>query len=183
MSNNSVAREIIDWVLHIVIAVVIGFLIVTFIAQRTVVFKHSMEPTLYEGDNLLVEKISPRFGKLQVGDVVVIKGATPAFAEEGKEIIKRIIAVEGDKVELKDGKVYVNGFVKKEDYIKGNYTPPGTNPEYNSLTVPKGYVYVLGDNRTNSTDSRVIGPVEVKKIQGKAMFRFYPFNKIGKLEK
>jgi signal peptidase I len=181
MSGHSVAKEIIDWIVHIVIAVIIGFLIVTFVAQRTVVFKYSMEPTLQEGDNLLVEKISPRLGKFYPGDIVVIKHATPSFSEEGKEIIKRIIAVEGDKVEIKDGKVIINGKVQVEKYIKGDQTPAGPNPEHNNLVVPKGHVYVLGDNRTNSADSRTMGPIEIKKIHGKAILRFYPFKKFGLL--
>lgn len=182
MRDNPVLKEALDWLLHISVAVIIGLLIVTFVAQRTVVFKQSMEPTLHEGDNLLVEKISPRLGKVNRGDIVVIKDASPEFAMEGKELIKRVVAVENDRVELRDGKVYINGEELKEGYIMGDYTPPGENPEYNSLTVPEGYVYVLGDNRTNSADSRTFGPVPASNIRGKAIFRFYPFSKFGVLK-
>jgi len=171
--GNSVAREALDWIVHIAIAVLVGFLIVTFVAQRTLVHDVSMQPTLYEGDNLVVEKISPKIGKLNRGDIIV-------FYDEIQNIqlIKRLIAVEGDQVDIKDGKVFVNGEELKEDYIKDGYTPQGVNPEYSSLVVPKGHVYVLGDNRKNSRDSRSIGPIEVKRITGKAIFRFYPFNKM-----
>ena len=182
MFENPVVKEILDWLIHIAIAVIIGLLIVTYVAQRTVVFKHSMEPTLYEGDNLIVEKITPRFGKLNRGDIVVIKDASPYLAQEGKEIIKRIIAIEGDTIELKDGMVILNGEILEEDYIKDGFTPASPDPGLNKLKVSEGYVYVLGDNRINSTDSRTIGPVESKKIRGKAIFRFYPFKKAGVLK-
>jgi len=171
--GNTVVREALDWIIHIAIAVLIGFLIVTFVAQRTLVHDVSMQPTLYEGDNLIVEKISPKIGRLNRGDIIVFYDIN-----EDRQLIKRLIAVEGDQVEIKDGKVFVNGEELKEDYIKDGYTPQGVNPEYSNLVVPKGYVYVLGDNRKNSRDSRSIGPIEVERITGKAIFRFYPFNKI-----
>ncbi len=175
MSDKTVIREVIDWILHIAIAVAIGFLIVTFVAQRTIVHDVSMQPTLYEGDNLIVEKISPRIGNLNRGDIIVF------HEPQGKrQLIKRIIAVEGDTVEIKDGKVYVNGEALEEDYIKGDYTPEG---EYNNLTVGKGQVFVLGDNRMNSRDSRSIGPIDISTVTGKAIFRFYPFNKMGTFKK
>ncbi|MGI6777476.1 MAG: signal peptidase I [Acetivibrionales bacterium] len=178
MSGKTVAKEVLDWLLHIAIAVVIGFLIVTFVAQRTVVNKHSMEPTMQHGDNLIVEKISPRTGNLKRGDVVTIVNASEELKEEGKTIIKRIIATENETIELKDGKVFINGNELKEDYIMGDYTGE-VDPKYSKVTVPEGHVYVLGDNRGNSKDSRSIGPVSVDKIQGKAVFRVYPFNKMG----
>lgn len=178
MVEKTVVREALDWLLHIIIAVVIGFLIVTFVAQRTVVNKHSMEPTLYEGDNLIVEKISPRIGNIRRGDIVTIVNASKDLQEEGKTIIKRIIALENETIEIRDGKVYVNGKPLKEDYIKGNYTGV-VNPKYRRLTVPEDHVYVMGDNRGNSKDSRSIGPISIEKIQGKAIFRIYPFSKIG----
>ncbi|HHW48884.1 MAG TPA: signal peptidase I [Clostridiaceae bacterium] len=162
-----------DWFVHVAIAVVIGFLIVTFVAQRTLVHDVSMQPTLNGGDNLIVEKISPKIGKLNRGDIIVFYDIN-----EDRQLIKRLIAVEGDTVEIKDGKVFVNGEELKEDYIKDGYTPQGINPQFNNLVVPKGHVYVLGDNRKNSRDSRSIGPIAVERITGKAIFRFYPFNKI-----
>ena len=181
MTGGSILREILDWILHIALAVIIGLLIVTYVAQRTVVFKQSMEPTLHEGDNLVVEKISPRLGLIKRGDIVIIKNASPHFAEEKKELIKRVVAVEGDTVEIKDGMVYINGEPEKNGYTRADYTPPGPNKEYDSLTLEKGYVYVLGDNRGNSTDSRALGPIKAANICGKAIFRFYPFSRLGAL--
>lgn len=167
-------NEALDWILHIGIAVLIGILIVTFVAQRTLVHDISMEPTLVEGDNLIVEKLSAKLGGLKKGDIIVFK-----VPEENRQLIKRLIAVEGDKVDIKDGRVYVNGTALEENYINGVDTPSFGNPQYDSLEVPKGFVYVLGDNRPNSKDSRTIGPIEASRISGRAIFRFYPFNKIG----
>lgn len=154
----------------------------TFVAQRTIVYKSSMEPTLYDGDNLIVEKISPRLGRIKRGDIVTIKSASDWLHEEGKTIIKRVIAVAGDSVEIKDGKVYVNGQEIEENYIKGNYTV-AMNEEYSRLTVPEGHVYVLGDNRSTSiVDSRTIGPVSTDKIESRAIIRVYPFSRFGLLD-
>ncbi|MDP4092881.1 MAG: signal peptidase I [Bacillota bacterium] len=172
-----------DWIFHILIAVIAGILIVTFIAQITVVNGSSMFPTLQNGNILLTEKISQRFGAIHRGDIVTLY--VPEFLEEGKSvIIKRVIGVAGDTVEVKDGKVFVNGKQLTEKYINGNYTEQykgDPSHDYNKVTVQKGYIYVLGDNRlpNASKDSRIIGPVPLSKLRGKAFFRIYPFNKIG----
>lgn len=176
--NEIKLKEILDWAAHIAIAIVIAVLIVTFVGQRTIVHEISMEPTLSEGDNLIVEKISSRFGLLKKGDIIIFKSPF-----DKRELIKRLIAVEGDTVELKDGRVYVNG----ELFLIGDpedepYTPPAANPEDNKITIPEGYVYVLGDNRPYSHDSTEFGPIEKNRITGKAIFRFFPYNKIGKID-
>lgn len=176
--KNTALKEVIDWALHIIIAVVIGVLIVTFVAQRTIVFGSSMEPTLHDGDQMVIEKISPRTGKLKVGDIVTVY--VPEELSEGRNyIIKRVIGVANDTVEIKDGNVYLNGEKLEEGYASGDYTHE-VAPEYNKVTVPEGQVYVLGDNRLRnaSKDSRSIGPIEIDKIKGRAILRFYPFNSI-----
>lgn len=183
MIKNPALREALDWAVHILIAVVIAIFIITFVGQRTVVNGASMEPTLHDGDNLIVEKISQRFGTLKPGDVVVVKLNDPALIEkEHDPIIKRIIAVENDTVEIKDGKVYVNGKEKVENYTTGEPTDP-LNPVNSKLTVDKGNIYVMGDNRGNSKDSRVIGQVPISKVKGRAILRFFPFNKMGTIRK
>lgn len=170
-------KEVLDWLLHIAIAIVIGLVVVNFVVQRTIVDKYSMEPTLFKGDNLWVEKISPRLGRIKTGDIVTLY--VPELLPDGEEIIiKRVIGVENDRIELKDGRVYVNGKELKEDYVMGAYTE-GKNLGYDSLVVPKGEIYVLGDNRMNSLDSRTIGTISLKRVTGKAIFRFYPFHRIG----
>lgn len=174
-----VVREILDWALHIAVAIFIGIFIVTFVGQRTIVYGNSMEPTLQHNDQLIIEKLSSRFNRLDRGDIVTIY--VPEFLDDGKDtIIKRIIGVAGDKVEIKDGKVYINGLELEEDYINGTST--GTVDEkFSSVIVPEGYVYVLGDNRlpNASKDSRSIGPVPLSRIKGKAVLRYYPLEKFG----
>lgn len=174
--KNPALREILDWSVHIIIAIVIALLITNFVFQRTVVYKKSMQPTLYEKDNLLVEKISPRIGNLKRGDIITIY-APERVEERGSTIIKRIVGIEGDFVEIKDGKVYLNGEVFKEDYINGNYTQ--ASGKYVSVYVKKGEVYALGDNRSiEILDSREMGPIPIEKVTGKAVCRLYPVNKI-----
>jgi signal peptidase I len=170
-----------DWAFHIGIAVLIGLFIVNFVVQRTIVNGNSMLPTLQDKNQLLIEKVSQRFGGLHRGDIVTIY--VPEYLEEGKDyIIKRVIGIENDTVEIKDGKVYLNGTALQEDYINGTVTLP-VNPKYDKITVPKGYVYVLGDNRlpNASKDSRTIGPVSLDRVRGKVLIRYYPFNEMGTL--
>ena len=112
------------------------------------------------------------------GDIIVFKAKTRDDRSGKKRLIKRIIGVCGDKILIKNGKLYVNDRLQKEEYIGGQKTCG-----YVNLVVPKKKVFCLGDNRGNSTDSRDIGCVSVKAIEGKALIRLYPFNKIGGLGK
>ncbi|MCX8130993.1 MAG: signal peptidase I [Clostridia bacterium] len=175
--KNPVIKETLSWVIHIAIAVAIGLIIVNFVIQRTIVDGQSMEPTLQNADNLWVEKLTPKFGKLKYGDIVTID-VPEKVGEERSPLIKRVIGVEGDSIEIRNGKVYLNNKELNENYIGDNITAP----DYEKITVPKDCVYVLGDNRENSRDSREIGPVEIKKISGKAIFRFLPLNKFGPIK-
>lgn len=170
-------KEILDWILHIGIAVLVGILIVTFVAQRTLVHDISMEPTLVEGDNLIVEKLSSKLGGMKRGDIIVFDSPTG-----DKQLIKRIIAFGGEKIDIKDGKVYINGEILEEPYLKGIPTPGMGSPKYESILVPEGHFYAMGDNRANSGDSRSFGPVDNSSLNGRAIFRFYPFDKLGALK-
>ena len=172
MNNNPILREILDWVLHIAIAILIGIFVVTFIAQRTIVDGNSMLPTLHNGDQLIVEKVTPRLGKLKKGDVVTVY--IPEHLEKGKEyVVKRLVAMEDDTIEIKDGKVFINEEELKENYISGSNTYD-VNSDYSKITIPKGQVYILGDNRLPhaSLDSRSFGPIDLKKVVGKVLIKY-----------
>lgn len=172
--TKNIFKEIGEWVLHLGIAIIAGVLIVTFVAQRTVVFDVSMQPTLFEGDNLIVEKISHKLGRMERGDIIVFK-----MEDEGRQLIKRLIALEGDYVEIYEGKVFVNDNPVDESYLKEGIATYQGFEEYSSMTVPKGHVYVLGDNRPESKDSRRLGPIDIKYISGRAVLRIYPFSRFG----
>lgn len=177
--KNPMVKEALDWAFHIVIALLIGLFIVNFVVQRTIVRGNSMQPTLQDENQLLIEKVSQRFSGLHRGDIVTVY--VPESLGEGRDyIIKRIIGVEKDHVQLKDGKVYVNGTALDEDYINGDTTLAG-DQSYNDVTVPEGYVYVLGDNRlpNASMDSRYIGLISEDRVRGKAFLRYFPLNEIG----
>lgn len=170
--KNPVLRETLDWTIHIGIAVIIAVLIINFVFQRTLVNKISMTPTLQEGDNLIIEKVSMRIGMLERGDIITF------YSQKRDELlIKRIIGVEGDTVKIKDGEVYVNNKVIKENYIKGNFTK--SRGDYLDVKLEKGYIYVLGDNRVDDIiDSRIDGPVKIDDVKGKAFVRLWPVDKI-----
>jgi len=177
----SVIREIFDWVKHIVIAVIVGVLFITFVGQRTVVYGMSMYPTLENGDQLVIEKISPKIGGIKHGDIITIY--IHGLLDEGKDyLIKRVIALEGDTIRIEDGTVYLNGQILDEDYIRGDYTYEERLTS--EITIDKGQVFVMGDNRFKggSNDSRSLGVFNMTEVRGKAILRWFPFAKFGKIK-
>lgn len=165
-----------EWIKSIALAVIIAILIKTFIFNTTYVLGYSMYPTLSEKDRLFTSKIEYYIGEPDRGDIVILK----APDDPDKDYIKRVVGVAGDIIELKDGRVFVNGEVLNEDYIEeGTYTYPSDYPnDKTKWEVSQGYVFVLGDNRGRnaSKDSRYLGCIPLGSIKGKAFFRYYPFN-------
>ena len=160
-------------------AVIIAFFIVNFVAQRTTVDGMSMYGTLNDGDNLIVEKLSYRFGSVERFDIVVFPHYDETLGEE-VYYIKRVIGLPGETIQITDGKIYINGEVLEEDY--GYYINDIPMKGYDAeeeIYIGEDEYFVLGDNRNNSTDSRRIGCVKEKDIEGRACFRIFPFNKIG----
>ncbi|WP_053956580.1 signal peptidase I [Inediibacterium massiliense] len=170
-------KEILEWIKTIVVSVVIALVITTFI-RPTLVKGESMYPTLHEYDYLIINKIPYMMHNPEKGDIVVFQ--SHLLTEDGKEkdLIKRVIGVEGDQIKVKDGDVFVNGQKLDESYINGDYTSGEID-----MKVPKDMVFVMGDNRLNSLDSRdeSVGPVDIHTIRGKVLVRLYPFNTIGKV--
>ncbi len=167
-----------EWIKDILIAVVIAVIIIQFI-KPTIVKERSMQPTLYENNYIILSKQSYRFSEPKYKDIIVFH--SDLTTEEGKEklLIKRIIAVPGDTLEITEGKVILNDEELEEDYI----LDPFTSGELEMMTIPEGQIFVMGDNRQNSRDSRdpFIGCIDIDQVVGKAIFRLYPFNTIGKL--
>lgn len=193
-------RELREWILTMAGAFILVMLLNTKVFATTMVQQSSMQDTLMQGQHLFVEKYSYNFVNPEKGDIIVFieNSSARSFGEEirifltdVKEIfipaeqksnirlVKRIIGTPGDLVDIKDGKVYINGKVQDEPYAKGEtYNKDFGFP----VTVPYGKYIVLGDNRMVSKDSRIFGFIDRSQIEGKAVFRLWPFEKIGILK-
>lgn len=183
-STNSV-KEIFQWAQSIIIAIVIALLIRAFIFEPVLVDGHSMDNTLNNGQRLIEYKLGYFFSHPKRGDIIVLqyqKGILKFLPlPDPKEIdyIKRVIGVPGDKIDIRDGNVYINGDELEEPYAKGKTLPLGMKfPD----VVPLNNVFVLGDNRENSSDSRRIGYIDYSRIRGKATFKIWPFKDIGRIK-
>ena len=163
------------------IAVAVGLLVKTFVATPYVVPTGSMRDTIVEGDTLLGERVSLYFGEPEAGDIVTFDSPL-----DGETLIKRVIAVGGQTVDLVDGSVYVDGERLDEPYTEGkpSYSlsdlPGSAGIEY-PYEVPEGCVWVMGDNRTDSKDSRYFGAVSVDDVTSRALFIYWPLDHIGAL--
>lgn len=179
-TNVKRRSELNDWVKSIIIAAFIAVLLMQLIVP-TVVREHSMEPSFYGGDYLIVGKINYKISSPHRGDVIIFKSDIPMNTAEPSQakklLIKRIIGMPGDVINISDNEVSINGKVIDEPYINEGGTP-GDVVNY---VVPKDSYFVMGDNRTVSIDSRrnEVGPVHKDRIIGKALIRLYPVNKIG----
>ncbi len=178
--RERVMHEFFDWAKHILIAVLAGLLLVIFVIQRNVVIGSSMEPNLYENDQLFVEKISKLFPEGIASEDIVTVEATGLLGHTGdKNIIKRVIGVPGDKVDIMKDGVYLNDKKIEEPYISKALTVE-RNPVFSHVTLGENQFYVMGDNREVSLDSRVFGPIDKSRIVGEVLLRFFPFNRIGR---
>ena len=165
----------------IVAAVVVALLLRTFVITPYVVPTGSMLETIQEGDMLLGESVSLYFTEPQQGDIVTFYSP-----EDGEVLIKRVIAVAGQTIDLIDGDVYVDGEKLDEPYVDGKPTyslsdyvgSAGISYPY---TVPEGMIWVMGDNRTDSSDSRYFGPVDVDDVTSKALLIYWPLSDFGLL--
>lgn len=196
--GNGVIRETVSWLGSFTIAILAALFIVSNIVSITMVMEQSMEPTFSQGDRLIVNRAGCFFGSPRRGEVIIFdknpieRGIFANMVNELNDIrnnlrfrltgkseknllIKRVIAVEGDLVELIDGKVYINGDNIEEPYIKTMTFSRGEN----LWRVPEGKMFVLGDNRENSLDSRLLGFIDKEQVKGKVALRFFPFSKFG----
>ena len=167
-------KEILSWIGCFVVAIAAALFIVTFIGQRVQVEGDSMESTLQNGDNLICDKISYRFGDPERFDIVIIR----PDADKRDRWIKRIIGLPGEEVSIDlEGNIYINGEIMEEPYGREVIKNPGLAIE--PIQLGEDEYWVMGDNRNHSSDSRVIGPVPRKQILGKAFIRIFPFSKFG----
>jgi signal peptidase I len=177
--RNNASKKSGGGVLEFLIILLVSFVLVfgfvrPFVVEAFWIPSASMVPTLKYGDRVLVNKFIYRFTDPQRGDIIVFK----SVEGDGQDLIKRVVGVPGDEIAVRGGKLFVNGEPQKEPYVNKKYPDRSF---YAPTTVPKDHVFAMGDNRANSQDSRIFGPVPEKNIEGEAFLRFWPPDRIGGL--
>jgi signal peptidase I len=162
------------WVRDLIISLGISAFIIVFLYQPVKVEGTSMMPSLDDQERIFINKFVYRLEPIQRGDIVVFRYPR----DPAKSFIKRVIGVAGDHVRIEDGKVYLNGKILAEDYVPRAYEDERSYPE---VVVPSDSYFVLGDHRSLSNDSRDFGPVDASYIYGKAVFGYWPVEKVGRL--
>lgn len=196
-------QVVLNWMMTIFVAVIISLFIVSNIGTLTQIKEQSMEPSFKENDRVIVYKLGYHFVGPKKGDIIILnknqieKGLLINMVNEAKDIIsnissrftgiieknnliKRVVAVPGDTIDIKDGIVYING-QEEEGYGFDGLTYENSNFSY-PLEVPEDKVFVLGDNRENSLDSRHLGLIDYYQIKGKVSLRLWPLNRLGKVK-
>ncbi|CDD17862.1 signal peptidase I [Clostridium sp. CAG:798] len=215
MKLDSKTKDILEWIICIVIAFILALFIRYYIGTPTIVKQKSMYPTLKQDQRLILNRwVRTKKVMPQRGDIITFEAPniprytsveevdlsnpianydgrpTSVFSkfvyyvlELGKDsYIKRVIALPGEHVEIKNGKVYINGEELKEDYLTDDVVTEAENGAYTDIVVPENCIFVLGDNRKNSTDSRRFGCIPLNRVESKVWIRFWPFNLFGKVE-
>ena len=205
------AKNILEWVYCIIIAIVLALLFRYYVGTPTVVQQPSMYNTLEEGQRLILNRwIRTVHGEYKRGDIITFEAPSDPvpsvfkidmnnpvakYEYEPKGVfakfnyyvleftktsyIKRVIGVGGDHIKIENGKVYLNDEELDEPYLREGITTEGGT--FSDITVPDGYVFVMGDNRPHSTDSRSFGCIPIEKVESKVLIRFWPLNKFGKV--
>ena len=185
MSQRPALGCLFEIVETLVLTLIIFLVIQNFVAQPYKVQQQSMERTLEPEQYVLVDKLTPRFDTYGRGDIVVFK--PPAdWGEEDTPFIKRVIGEGGDTVEIRDdGLVYVNDMALDEPYVfqdeSGNPQSTTVSLDQGSWTIPEGDLFLMGDHRSNSADSRTFGPVAIDQVIGRAWLRYWPLDTFGVL--
>ena len=157
----------------ILLSLLITLIVNTFVARAWVVEGPSMQPNLYYGQRVMMEKVTYQlFHGPRRGDVVVVN-----VPDSSEPLIKRVIALPGETIEMRDGRVLIDGEVIEEPWVKHTATR-----DFQATTVPPLHVFIMGDNRPDSRDSRAFGPIHIDQIEGRALFTYWPLEHIGGLE-
>ncbi len=174
--KRSTTRTLLEWGGLIVAALLIAFVIKTFLVEAFYIPSESMTPTLLVGDRVLVNKLSYDLHSVHRGDIVVFKAPPGEETAQIKDLVKRVIGMPGDTIEGRGGAIYINGKLLPEPYL-----PKGTESRTFTAKVPPGHYFVLGDNRQNSKDSTYFGAIKGSLIVGRVFLRIWPLNRVGTL--
>lgn len=198
--ENKIINKILEWSLCVILAVILAVSIRYYLIAPTKVKQSSMSPTLKEGQRVILNRINKEYSR---GDIITFEAPnyinTQKVDQENpiaiysyepnnwienliynvleinkSSYIKRIIGISGDKIKIVNGKVYLNGEMLAEDYLSADIITEQL--KFYDIIVPEGYVFVLGDNREQSVDSRVFGCVPISKIEGKVWFKYWPLS-------
>ena len=163
------------WLGNLAISLLIAAFFIVFLYQPVKVEGTSMMPGLEDQERIFVNKFVYRLEPISRGDVIVFRYPR----DPSKSFIKRVIGVAGDKIRIEEGVVYVNGISMREEYVPPQYSDWRSQPE---ITVPEGSYFMMGDHRNMSNDSRDFGPVAQNYVVGKAVFGYWPMEKVGKVQ-
>ncbi|WP_419945166.1 signal peptidase I [Candidatus Poriferisodalis sp.] len=170
-------RNLLSWSWVMMAAVVLALLMRTFLVAAFFIPSESMEPELQIGDRLLVSKLSYRIGEPSPGDIVVFSTPDQLRDPQTAELVKRVVAIGGQTVGAVDGRLTIDGTSVNEEYLPSDvYTR-----DFGPVRVPADHIFVMGDNRFSSQDSRYFGPIHRNEIVGRAFARFWPPNRLGGL--
>ncbi len=174
MTRGGTVSVVLVWGRDLLLAAIIASVVILFIYQPVQVEGTSMMPALLDQERIFINKFTYRLGieNIQRGDLVVFYFA----ADPGKSYIKRVVGLPGDAVRIAGGVVYVNGRRLSEPYVAPEYRDSASMPE---LRVPSGHYFMLGDHRSSSSDSRAWGSVSRQDVYGKAVFVYWPLEKMG----
>jgi signal peptidase I len=187
--SNRRTRNLVEWVAVAVGALVVAFLIRAFLLQAFYIPSESMEPTLVKNDRILVNKLSYKLHDVHRGDLVVFEKPPTEAASDINDLIKRVIALPNETIEQRGNQIFIDDRLLTEPYLPAGLEPGTTitwvegcaNPatERNKCTIPSDHVWVMGDNRPHSRDSRFFGPIDDDLIVGRAFVKVWPLNKLG----
>ena len=181
LKMNKTMKEMIKILLYLLGVLCLTYFVITFIGQRTRVEGASMEPTLYHGDNLIVDKMTYHFQDPQRFEIIVF----PFQYEKNKFYIKRIIGLPGETVQIdSQGNIYINGEILEESYGKEVIRQGNIGIAGEPITLGENEYFVMGDNRNNSSDSRleIVGNIKRENIVGRVVLRIWPFSRFGVLD-
>ena len=171
-SSSTSWRGALEWIATLAVAILIALGIHQFLFRQYVVDGISMVPTLQNGERLLVDRIPYYFGPPKRGDIIVFR-APLQYAPQGQDWVKRVIGLPGDTIQIKNGQLYLNGKLVREPFING---PMLKSRPFGPEKVPPGDLFVMGDNRNVSLDSRIIGPIKISSVIGRVDIVFWPLN-------